>query len=105
MSEPPEFYRQMRSHHPELLSHFEALSSAAKAAGPLNAKTLALVKLALALGAGLEGATHSGVRKAVAAGCTPEEIRHVAILGVTTLGFPAMMRARAWIEDVLDASP
>ena len=57
--------------------------------------------LALSIGTGLEGATHSGVRKALDAGCDPEEIRHVAVLGVTTLGFPTMMRARVWVEDVL----
>ena len=62
---------------------------------------MALVKLGLSIGAGMEGSTHSSVRKAVAAGCSPEEIQHVAVLSVTTLGFPSMMRARAWVEDVL----
>ena len=41
------------------------------------------------------------VRKALEDGCTPDEVRHVAILATTTLGFPAMIRARAWVEDVL----
>lgn len=100
-SGPPDFYLRMRDQHPELMTAFESLGKAARTAGPLDDKTVALVKLALGIGSGLEGATHSSVRKAQAAGCSPAEIRHAAVLAVTTLGFPAMMRARAWVEDVL----
>ena len=49
----------------------------------------------------MEGSTHSSVRKALGAGCSKEEIRHAVFLAVTTLGFPSMMRGRAWVEDVL----
>lgn len=100
-SKPPKFYEQMREEHPDLITAYEALGEAAKHAGPLDAKVASLAKLGIALGAGLEGATHSAVRKALDAGCDPNEIRHVALLATTTLGFPTMMRGRAWIEDVL----
>jgi alkylhydroperoxidase/carboxymuconolactone decarboxylase family protein YurZ len=105
MSDQPEFYQQMKQQHPDLMRTYEALGEAAKTAGPLDAKTAALVKLALSIAGELEGATHSAVRKATAAGCSPDEMRHVALLAVTTLGFPAMMRSRSWIEDVLSQSP
>ncbi len=101
MSKPPEFYLQAKKEQPDLFSSYEALSKAAREAGPLDEKTIALTKLALSIGSGLEGATHSGARKALAAGCSKDEIMHVVLLGVTTLGFPKMMRARAWVEDVL----
>lgn len=101
MSKPPKFYLEMRDKHPDLMETYEKLGEIAQTTGPLDEKQVALVKLSLALGAGLEGAAHSSVRKARSAGCTPDEIRHVAILGVTTLGFPSMMRARSWVEDVL----
>ena len=104
MPQLPEFYQSMKQQHPEFMSAYEALGEAAKKAGPLDAKTAALVKLALTLAGELEGGSHSAVRKALSAGCTPEELRHVAVLAVTTLGFPSMMRARAWIEDVLSES-
>ena len=71
----------------------------------LDAKSVALVKLALALAAELEGGTHSAVRKALDAGCTREELLHVTLLATTTIGFPAMMRARSWVLDVLDGKP
>ena len=104
MSEPPEFYQQAKQAYPEVFESYEALSRATKAAGPLDARTIALVKLATSIASGLEGATHANTRKAVAAGCTPEELRQVVLLSVTTIGFSAMMRGRAWVEDVLGAS-
>ena len=104
MSDPPELYQQMKQQYPELMKAYETLGEEAKKAGPLDAKNAALVKLALGIAADLEGGSHSAVKKALAAGCTPEELRHVAVLAVTTLGFPTMMRARAWIEDLLNDS-
>mgnify|MGYP001196472557 FL=1 len=101
MAKPPEFYIQMKENHPELTGAYEALGKAAREAGPLDSQAQALVKLGLSIGAGMEGSTHSSVRKALAAGCSEEEIRHAVILSVTTLGFPSMMRGRAWVEDVL----
>ena len=104
MAKLPEFYLKTKETYPELIGAYEALSGAARSAGPLDTKAAALVKLGLSVGAGLEGATHSSVRKALSAGCSPDEIRHAVILSVTTIGFSAMMRARAWAEDVLSAS-
>ena len=82
-----------------------AVVSIGRIAGPLDAKSVALVKLALALGSELEGGTHSAVRKALDAGCTREELLHVSLLATTTMGFPAMMRGRSWVLDVVDGKP
>jgi 4-carboxymuconolactone decarboxylase len=101
MSELPDNYQSTKQQHPELMKHYEALGAAANAAGPLDPKTSALVKLGMCIGAGLEGGGHASVRKALDAGCTADEVRHVAILAVTTLGFPTMARARSWVEDLL----
>ena len=62
----------------------------------------ALVKLGIATGASLEGAVHSHTRRAREAGCTPDEIRQVVLLATTTLGFPSMMAALSWVDDVLN---
>ncbi len=101
MSKPPKFFLEMKEQQPELMEAYDALGKAARTAGPLDERTVALIKLAISIGAGLEGASHSSVRKARSAGCSDDEIRQVALLSVTTMGFPSMMRARAWIEDVL----
>lgn len=81
---------------------FNRLGDECHNAGTLDEKTRRLVKLALAVGAGLEGGTHSAVRNALDAEITPEEIKHVAVLAITTIGFPESMRALTWIGDCLD---
>jgi 4-carboxymuconolactone decarboxylase len=80
---------------------YETLGRATAEAGPLDAKTRELVKLAVAIGAGREGAVHSHTRRALDLGCSSDEIRHAVLLSTTTLGFPGMMAALTWTEDVL----
>jgi alkylhydroperoxidase/carboxymuconolactone decarboxylase family protein YurZ len=91
-----------KNDHRDVWKAFTQLGSLCHEAGPLDEKSRRLVKLALAVGAGLEGGTHSAVRNALAAGISPEEINHVAILGITTLGLPSAMRALTWIGDDLE---
>ncbi len=50
-----------------------------------------------------EGAVHAHARKALGAGVTPDELRHAAVLAVTTLGFPRMMATLTWGEDMIEA--
>jgi hypothetical protein len=55
---------------------FAQLGERCHEAGPLDAKTRRLVKLVLSVGEGLEGATHSAARNALASGITmPEACR------------------------------
>ena len=98
----PKAYKQIKKSNPKLIEAYEKLSEATRSAGPLDKKTAALVKLAISIGSGLEGATHSAVRKALAAGCKRDQLLHTVLLATTTIGFPAMMRARSWVLDVLD---
>ncbi len=97
----PTRFQQFGEKYPDILRACEALGESTQQAGPLDAKTRCLVKLAIATGALREGAVHSHARRAIQAGCTSEEIRHVVLLATTTLGFPSMMAALSWVEDVL----
>ncbi len=81
---------------------YQKLGKACSEAGPLEGKTLRLVKLALAAGAGSEGAVHSQVRRGIAEGLSPDELRHVAFLAMTTLGFPKAVAVLTWIEDIVE---
>lgn len=103
MSQPPSFYEEVKKRYPELLAAYEAVGEQCQRAGTLNPKERALAKLAIAVGAGLEGAVHSHTRRALDAGVTPDEIRHTVLLALTTIGFPSMMKAFAWVEDVLES--
>lgn len=99
----PRPVENFKEEYAEVWKSFTALGDECHRAGTLDEKTRRLVKVAMAIGAGLEGATHSAVRNALAAGVSPEEINHVAVLAITTLGFPEAMRALTWIGDCLSA--
>lgn len=101
MSKPPKRFRAFIERHQQVGEAYTALSEATMDAGPLDRKTAQLVKLGVAIGMRQEGAVHAHARKALDAACTPDELRHAAMLATTTLGFPAMMAAYSWIEDVL----
>ena len=88
--------------HPELWRAFQALGAAASATGPLDARTRRLVNLALAIAGDSEGATHSHTRRAMAEGLRPDELEHVALLAVTTLGWPRAIKGLSWIRDVTE---
>lgn len=98
----PKRYQRMHAEHSEYMQAYEALGKAARESGPLSAREVALVKLGISIGAGLEGAAHSHCRKALQGGCTPDDLTHVAMLSAPTIGFPPMMRAKSWVEDVIE---
>lgn len=101
----PKSYQRMHAEHPELMQAYELLGKEVRLAGPLSDREVALVKLAISIGAGLEGAAHSHCRKALSAGCSPSDLHHVALLAAPTIGFPTMMRARGWVRDVVGDEP
>jgi 4-carboxymuconolactone decarboxylase len=101
----PGRYVQFQKQFPAVFKAYDALGNETAAAGPLEGKTRALVKLGIAVGGQMEGAVHSHARRAVEAGCTAAEIRHVALLGTTTLGFPSMMKTLSWVDDILKDQP
>jgi alkylhydroperoxidase/carboxymuconolactone decarboxylase family protein YurZ len=104
MSTPlPEKIGKFRERSPEIWDAFAALAAAChEQGGPLDERTRRLVKVALAAGAQHEGAARSATRHALEAGCSPEELRHVALLAITTLGWPSAYAALRWIEDAAE---
>lgn len=97
----PALVEQFRARYGPVWEGYEALSARCQEAGPLDERTRRLVKLGIAIGARLEGATHSHVRKCLAAGASPAEIEHVALLALTTIGLPPMMMAYGWVAETL----
>lgn len=98
---PPSGAGEFAKLFPSVWDAYQALGQASAQAGPLDASTRRLVKLALAIGARSEGAVHSHCRQALAEGQSPEELRQVVVLAITTLGFPAAMAAFSWLGDVV----
>lgn len=98
----PKRFLRFKETYPALGKAYEEMSDAVAGAGPLDDRTRALVKLGIAIGARMEGAVHSHVRKAREAGCSKEEIQHAVLQATTTIGFPNMMAAYSWAETELE---
>lgn len=104
MTQLPQPYLDFQQKYAEVWQAYDQLGAAVHAAGSLDEKSRALVKLALAIGGQREGAVHAHVRKLVELGASADEIRQVALLAIPTIGFPATMAALTWIEDVLGSA-
>ncbi len=92
---------RLAKRHPKVWKAFAELGEAVASEGPLDAKTRRLVKLALAIGAGSEGAVHSHARRAVEEGVAPADMQHVALLAIPTLGLADAVKGMTWMDDIL----
>ncbi|MEE8189049.1 MAG: carboxymuconolactone decarboxylase family protein [Kiloniellales bacterium] len=99
---PPSGAGVFAEQFPQAWEAYAALGKAAAESGPLDTHSRRLIKLALSIGARSEGAVHSHTRQARDEGIAPEELRQVAALAITTLGFPAAMAALSWINDIVE---
>ena len=99
----PAAYREFRASYPRVADALDQLGEASAGAGPLDERTQRLVHLGIAIGALAEGAVRSNVRRALDAGATEDEIRHVSLLAITTGGFPTAIAGLTWTEEVLAA--
>jgi alkylhydroperoxidase/carboxymuconolactone decarboxylase family protein YurZ len=98
----PEIYKEFEKYHPEMAEAYSELARRSFQSGPLDKKTCELVKLGIAIGLGSEGAVKSHARRALADGVSAPEVQHAVLLAVTTAGFPAMIAAMKWINEVID---
>ncbi|MDJ0390641.1 carboxymuconolactone decarboxylase family protein [Roseomonas sp. E05] len=91
---------RLAARYPEVWQAYAELGERCAEQGPLDARTRRLVKLALAIGAGSEGAVHSHVRRALAEGIAPDELEHVMLLTIPLAGLPTAVKAMTWIDDL-----
>lgn len=96
LSKLPPTYKAFITRYPELGRAHEAIAKAVDSAGPLDAKTCSLIKIGLSVGAGLESATKSHVRRALQHGATQAEVEQAILLGMNTCGFPRTVAGWQW---------
>lgn len=89
--------------YPELWKAYANLGKTCSETGPLDERAQRLVKLGLAIGIGSEGAVHSHTRRALEQGISADEIKHAALIAITTIGFPSAVAALSWICDITDS--
>jgi 4-carboxymuconolactone decarboxylase len=100
--ELPSQFKNLAREYPDVCKAFENLGKECHETGPLDEKTRRLVKLGISIGTGSEGAVHSAVRNALKTDISKEEIMHVGILAITTVGLPHALAAITWIKDLIE---
>lgn len=95
-------YERLKQQSPDYLDAVEALGTAVRHAGPLDEIVVQLIQLGAAAAIRSEGAVHSHTRRALEAGATPEQIRHTLISLTSTIGFPTVVAAISWADDVIE---
>jgi AhpD family alkylhydroperoxidase len=99
---PVKRYQLMKRRYPGVMQAVEHLGEVTTGAGPLDDKTKHLVQLGAAAALRSEGAVHSHTRRALQAGASPDEIHHALLLLTSTIGFPTVVAALSWVDDILD---
>lgn len=97
----PEKYKKFSTTYPEIFEIYQELGKKTRESGPLDRKTQDLIKLGIAVGNNSRGAVMSHTRKALENGATKDEIKHVILLTLSTTGFPSMVAAFGWVDEVL----
>ena len=100
----PKKYINFSKRFPDVFKDFKQLGITCRDAGPLDEKVQNLVKIGIAAGANSRGAVMSQTRKALQSGASKEEIAQVVLLSLTTIGFPNMIAAMGWVDEVLEGS-
>jgi len=101
----PKTYENFSKSFPEVFKDYKQLGISCRDAGPLDPKTQNLIKLGISIGANARGAIMSHTRKALTSGATAEEITHSVLLALTTTGFPNMIAAMGYVNEVLKKNP
>jgi AhpD family alkylhydroperoxidase len=101
LAKVPAPYERFQRRYRRVWKAYDSLGAAVHQEGPLDPKTRELIKLGIAIGGRLDGAVRAHVRLGLQQGASPEEIRQVALLAITTSGFPTAMAGVTAIEDGL----
>ena len=100
----PKIYEKFSKNFPDVFKNYQLLGKTCRESGPLEKKYQDLTNLGIAIGANSRGAVMSHTRKALESGASKEEIAHVVLLSLTTIGFPNMIAAMGWVNEVLEGS-
>jgi 4-carboxymuconolactone decarboxylase len=98
----PKRYKAFVAKFPALGQAHEQIGKAVDHAGPLDRKQCELIKIGICLGAGLESALRSHVRRSLEHGATVVEIEQAILLGMNTCGFPRTVAAWSWAWEQID---
>ncbi len=99
----PDIFKKFVQRHGEVSEAYRRVGELCAEAGSLDLKTQHLIQLAVATGASSKGGVGSHARRALDVGATEEEVFQTILLSMTLVGFPAMIAAYGWVDDVVSA--
>ena len=86
-NELPRTFKNVVEKYPEVWAAHEQLTKACADVGPLDRKTIELIKIGICVGSGLETATKRHAIMAKENGANDDEIYQAVLMAVTTIGF------------------
>lgn len=98
-AEAPRSWQRLSERYPEVAAAYDTLSGACRHAGPLEESVIAIAKLAVSIGRGVERTVHAHTRKALRAGVDPGALRQIALIALPTVGLPAALDALRWVDE------
>ncbi|HEY8665977.1 MAG TPA: carboxymuconolactone decarboxylase family protein [Tepidisphaeraceae bacterium] len=98
----PATFKEFIARFPEIGEAHEKVAKAVEGYGPIDEKHCELIKIGICVGAGLETATRSHVRRALQNGATEAEIEQAILLAMNTCGFPKTVAAWQWARQQIE---
>lgn len=101
MEDIHEIFTKFKEEFPQVYAlHQDLGKEIHEKAGPLEAKSRWLIKIAISAACNHKRALATHIKKAQAAGVTDEEIKHALLLLIPTAGFPLFMKAYSVIKHI-----
>lgn len=96
----PPALKRLIGRRPGVWEAYEALGKACTEAGPLDHKTVHLLKAVLYAARGQQTPFQTHVRAALKAGATMDEVEHALLQLLTAEGLGSVVRAMKWADEV-----
>ena len=100
--ELPKTFQKITDEYPEVWEAHNQLAKACAEAGPLQRKTVELIKIGICVGAGLETATQRHAIMAIENGATKDEVYQAVLMAMTTVGHPRAVAGWKWVNSALE---
>ncbi len=99
----PDIVKTFVERHREISETLLKVGELCSQAGPIDQVNQHLIRMGIAVGAQSQGAVRSHARRALDAGATKEQVLQTVLLSSTIGGFPAMIAAYGWLEELISA--
>jgi AhpD family alkylhydroperoxidase len=99
----PKLLDDFKKEFPDTWQAYGNMKDACDQEGPLDTKTVELIKIGISTAMEHQGGVFAHVSQARKAGATPEEIYHAVLLATGLAGFPAALAAFASAKDSLES--